>query len=126
MGKRLRRPRGARCPGPACASARLAGQPRGALEGSQTWGVPPGFDTEGFLQAAKRNFVTLQDAWDRGDMSTLRGMMTDEMLREIRGQLAERDRQPATQKTDVVMLEAQLLGSRSCPRSTWPAWSSPG
>lgn len=93
----------------------LAGQPRGALEGSQTWGVPPGFDTEGFLQAAKRNFVTLQDAWDRGDMGTLRGMMTDDMLREIRGQLAERDRQPATQKTDVVMLEAQLLGIEELP-----------
>jgi predicted lipid-binding transport protein (Tim44 family) len=93
----------------------LAGQPRGALEGSQTWGVPPGFDTEGFLQAAKRNFVTLQDAWDRGDMGTLRGMMTDDMLREIRGQLAERDRQPAMQKTDVVMLEGQLLGIEELP-----------
>jgi len=59
--------------------------------------------------------VTLQDAWDRGDMSTLRGMMTDDMLREIRGQLAERDRQPATQKTDVVMLEGQLLGIEELP-----------
>jgi predicted lipid-binding transport protein (Tim44 family) len=84
---------------------------RGGLEGS-TWGVPAGFDTEGFLVAAKRNFTTLQAAWDRGDMNTLRGMMTDEMLGEIRGQLAERDRQPpaAPQQTEVEMLEAQLLG----------------
>ena len=38
-------------------------------------------------------------------------MMTDDMLREIRGQLAERDRRRRhQQKTDVVMLEAQLLG----------------
>src|SRR5205085_6724617 len=36
----------------------------GALQGSQTWGIPPGFDTDGFLAAAKRNFTTLQDAWD--------------------------------------------------------------
>ena len=55
--------------------------------------------------------MTLQDAWDRGDMSTLRSMMTDEMLREIRGQLAEREPTLGDrQKTEVVMLEAQLLG----------------
>lgn len=90
----------------------LSGQARGALEGSQGWGIPAGFDTEGFLAAAKRNFVTLQDAWDRSDMDTLRGMMTDEMLAELRTQMAERDRSPAPAgaRTDVVMLEAQLLG----------------
>lgn len=84
----------------------------GALAGSQSWGVPAGFDTEGFLAAAKRNFTTLQDAWDRSDMSTLRSMMTDEMLAEIRNQMAERDGQPAAPgaRTEVVMLEAQLLG----------------
>lgn len=89
----------------------LGGGGASALSGSQTWGIPPGFDTEGFVRAAKRNFMTLQDAWDRADVATLRGMMTDGMLSEIRGQIAERERQPATaQKTDVVMLEAQLLG----------------
>jgi predicted lipid-binding transport protein (Tim44 family) len=91
-------------------SALGAGQPRGALEGSQTWGVPPGFDTDGFLAAAKRNFVTLQDAWDRSDMSALRSMLTDEMLQEIRGQMAGREPMLPGQKTEVVMLEAQLLG----------------
>ncbi|GAB3667912.1 Tim44 domain-containing protein [Ramlibacter alkalitolerans] len=82
------------------------------LAGSQNWGVPAGFDTEGFLQAAKRNFNTLQGAWDRGEMSTLRSMMTDEMLGEVRKQMAERERegQGAPQSTEVVMLEAQLLG----------------
>jgi predicted lipid-binding transport protein (Tim44 family) len=87
--------------------------PRGALEGSQNWGVPPGFDTDGFLVAAKRNFVTLQDAWDRSDMGTLRGMMTDEMMTEIRRQIGERDQQAGSvpaQRTEVEMLEAQLLG----------------
>jgi predicted lipid-binding transport protein (Tim44 family) len=82
-----------------------------ALGGSQTWGVPPGFDTEGFLAAAKRNFVTLQDAWDRGDMATLRTMMTDEMLAEIKAQLADRERQGGQPgRTEVAMLEASLLG----------------
>jgi len=89
----------------------LEGQ-RDVLAGSQTWGVPAGFDTEGFLTAAKRNFVTLQDAWDRGDTGALRSMMTDEMLGEIRKQIAERERQSqaAPQRTEVVMLEGQLLG----------------
>lgn len=83
-----------------------------ALAGSQNWGVPEGFDTEGFLTAAKRNFVTLQSAWDRSDIASLRAMMTDEMLTEIRGQLSEREAQRPGQpnQTDVVMIDAQLLG----------------
>ncbi|AYM97268.1 Tim44 domain-containing protein [Acidovorax sp. 1608163] len=82
------------------------------LAGSQNWGVPEGFDTDGFLSAAKRNFVTLQAAWDRSDISTLRSMMTDSMLEEIRTQLAERESQRGAEPnhTDVVMIEAQLLG----------------
>ncbi|MES2633305.1 MAG: Tim44-like domain-containing protein [Pseudomonadota bacterium] len=82
------------------------------LAGSQNWGVPAGFDTPGFITAAKRNFVTLQDAWDRSDIESLRAMMTDGMLVEIRSQLAERETHLGGQpnKTDVVMLEAQLLG----------------
>src|SRR5450830_924925 len=83
-----------------------------ALGGSQSWGIPAGFDTEGFLGAAKRNFVALQAAWDRSDIPTLRAMMTDGMLDEIRVQLNEREaHRPGQQnKTDVVMIEAQLLG----------------
>lgn len=84
-----------------------------ALAGSQNWGVPADFDAEGFLAAAKRNFITLQAAWDRSDIATLRSMMTDGMVQEIRAQLSERElhrdgAQP--NQTDVVMLEAQLLG----------------
>ena len=83
-----------------------------ALTGAQTWGVPAGFDADGFVEAAKRNFVTLQDAWDRSDITTLRSMMTDEMLGEIKQQLADREREHAGQptKTEVVMIEASLLG----------------
>jgi predicted lipid-binding transport protein (Tim44 family) len=54
----------------------------------------------------------LQDAWDRADLVVLRSMMTDEMLGEIKSQLAEREKQLGGQanRTEVVMLEAQLLG----------------
>ena len=82
------------------------------LAGSQNWGVPDGFDAAGFLAAAKRNFVSLQAAWDRSDIDALRLMMTDGMLSEIRTQLAERETHVGAQPnhTDVVMIEAQLLG----------------
>ena len=84
-----------------------------ALSGSQSWGVPADFDIAGFTEAAKRNVITLQDAWDRSDIPALRAMMTDDMLTEIQSQLAERERTATpgqVNKTDVVMLEAQLLG----------------
>jgi predicted lipid-binding transport protein (Tim44 family) len=85
---------------------------RSPLEGSQTWGIPADFDVNGFVEAAKRNFVTLQAAWDRSDITTLRSMMTDDMLREIRTQLEEREKinPNASGQTDVMMLNAQLLG----------------
>ena len=82
------------------------------LAGSQSWGVPAGFDAEGFLKACKANFLTLQDAWDRSDINNLRAMMTDEMLGEIKTQLAERESHTGAgvNKTDVQMLDAKLLG----------------
>ena len=82
------------------------------LAGSQTWGIPVGFDSEGFLTSAKANFVSLQAAWDKSDMAALRVMMTDTMHREIQSQLAERAVNVAgtINLTEVVMLEAHLLG----------------
>jgi predicted lipid-binding transport protein (Tim44 family) len=94
-----------------------AGRPSGivigsALAGSQNWGIPEGFESEGFINAAKANFVSLQAAWDRADIATLRSMMTDDMLREIQTQLTEREGHTGgtSNRTDVAMLEAQLLG----------------
>ena len=83
-----------------------------ALLGSQIWGVPAGFDAEGFLRAAKGNFVSLQAAWDRSDIESLRVMMTDEMLEDIKSQLAQREGHAGQYKniTEVVEIEAQLLG----------------
>ena len=80
--------------------------------GSQSWGVPADFDADGFLKACKSNFLTLQDAWDRSDINNLRAMMTDEMLGQIKVQLADRESHTGDgiNKTEVVMLNAQLLG----------------
>jgi len=83
-----------------------------ALGGQQTWGVPAGFDVDGFIAASKTNFMTLQAAWDRGDISSLRSMMTDEMLAEIKTQLADREQASAGQPnvTEILALDARLLG----------------
>jgi predicted lipid-binding transport protein (Tim44 family) len=82
------------------------------LAGSQSWGVPADFDTTGFLNAAKGNFVTLQAAWDKSDINALRVMMTDSMLKEIQTQLSEREVHTGgpINHTEVVMIDAKLLG----------------
>ena len=85
-----------------------------AVSGFQpTWSIPAGFDVNGFLHHAKENFVTMQDAWDRSDTASLRNLMTDDMLIEIKAQIAERDATSSLghmTKTEVVSLEAKLLG----------------
>ena len=95
----------------------IGGSAVSAPQGVQTWGVPEGFDTANFVAAAKANFITLQDAWDRADMASLRAMMTDSMLSEIKSQLAERESNFPGQpnKTEVVKLDAQLLGIEELP-----------
>ncbi len=99
------------------AGAQTAGDTGGVvigsgLAGTQTWGIPSEFDQPSFLTMAKANFVSLQAAWDRADVTALRAMMTDEMLGEIRQQLADRENHTggSANHTDVVMLNAQLLG----------------
>lgn len=95
-------------PVPSRATARIGS----SLIGSgHNWSIPEGFDVQGFVQSAKNNFISLQAAWDRADIPALRAMMTDNMLVEIQSQLAERGQLVAgPNTTEVVMLEAQLLG----------------
>lgn len=99
---------------PASAMPNSAGSMIGsALARSTGWGVPADFDSAGFLAAAKSHFITLQDAWDRADIATLRAMMTDPMLHEIQSQLREREAHTGNahpNKTEVMVLDAQLLG----------------
>jgi predicted lipid-binding transport protein (Tim44 family) len=84
----------------------------GAAGGANGWRVPTGFDAEAFLNASKANFIWLQAAWDRSDIHSLRSMMTDDMLAQITAQLAEREQHAGsgTNVTEVVVLEARLLG----------------
>jgi len=78
---------------------------------SASWYVPSGFDVEGFLDNAKRQFVRLQAAYDTGNLVELREFTTPEMFEEIRSQIT--GRAGAANVTDVVRIDAQLLGIES-------------
>jgi predicted lipid-binding transport protein (Tim44 family) len=68
--------------------------------------IPAGFDVNGFLGEARRNFMRLQDANDRGDFVRLRQVTTQEMFDALKSDASERH---AGQQTDVVTLNASLL-----------------
>ena len=65
--------------------------------------VPAGFDTAGFLRAAKMNFIKLQVANDSGKLDEIREFTTHEMYDELRRDIH------AGQQTDVLALNADLL-----------------
>jgi len=70
--------------------------------------LPPGFDEYAFLDNAKQFFSGLQKAWDQGDLVALREYATPEMFATIEQDLA--GRADSANQTDVVTLNAQLLG----------------
>ena len=69
--------------------------------------APADFDAEQFLRHARTNFVNLQGAYDRRDLSTIRDFLTPEMYREIEAEVRQAGNAP--QKTDVVSLDAEVL-----------------
>ena len=72
-----------------------------------TKALPPGFDEEAFVREAKINFIRMQAANDAGNTDDIRVFTTPELFAEIRMQLDERGE--ATQVTDVVKLNAEVL-----------------
>jgi predicted lipid-binding transport protein (Tim44 family) len=72
------------------------------------WGVPADFDTPAFIRSAKVNFIRLQAAWDAKNLADIREFTTPEVFAEIRLQIEED--KAANNRTDVVALEAELLG----------------
>jgi len=68
--------------------------------------VPAGFDTAGFLRAAKSNFLRLQLANDAGKLDEIREFTTDEMFDALRQDVLTR---AGGQQTDVMSLNADLL-----------------
>lgn len=73
--------------------------------------LPPDFDAASFLRHAKTNFIRMQAAWDRADVNDIREFTTPEMFGELKMQLAERG--ASSNQTDVVTIEAEMLGVES-------------
>jgi predicted lipid-binding transport protein (Tim44 family) len=72
------------------------------------WGIPADFDVPGFVRNAKSYFIRLQAAWDKADINDIREFTTPEMFGELRLQIQERGATP--NNTDVVQIDAELLG----------------
>ncbi len=69
--------------------------------------VPAAFDSEGFARTAKMIFIRLQAANDTADLDDLRRFSTPELFASLRIDL--QDRGSATQTTDVVKVDTEVL-----------------
>ena len=61
-----------------------------------------------FLQVARKQFTELQKVWDNGDITAIRGFVTESMAYGLEKQLAERG--AAANHTSVVSLHTEWLG----------------
>lgn len=69
--------------------------------------IPADFDVPAFLRQAKLGFVRLQAANDTADLADIRDFTSPEVFAEIK--LAIDERGAVEQKTDVIVLEAEVL-----------------
>jgi len=88
----------------ATAGAAAAPAMAGGLAGG--FGIPAGFDKSGFEDNAKKQFMTLQSANDKGDLDAVRDFATDEFYNQIAKDVVGGNKD-ATQVDD---LHAELLG----------------
>lgn len=90
------------------AGGSMIGSGIGSNRVSDTVGkIPADFDVAGFARNAKVNFIRLQAASDIGNLDDIREFTTPEMFAELKMELAERG--GATQNTDVVSIEAEVI-----------------
>ncbi len=68
--------------------------------------VPADFNADAFLREAKKSFLALQAANDRGNLSGIRELVTDDMYQQLKQDVDERR---GAQRTDVMNLDASLL-----------------
>ena len=69
--------------------------------------LPAGFDAPAFERIAKMIFIRMQAANDSADLNDLRTFTTPEMFASVKLDLQERG--SATQRTDVVKVDAEVL-----------------
>ena len=90
------------------ASTAASAQPVAAAAPTSRGGrLPADFDAAGFERIAKMIFIRMQAANDSGDLNDLRAFTTPEMFASLRVDL--QDRGGASQTTDVVRIDAEVL-----------------
>lgn len=85
-------------------------QPGGAGANSVTASLdrwPADFNAGEFVRHARRNFVRLQEAYDRKDLSVMRDYLAPEIYRQIEADI--RAAGTADERTEVLTLEAEVL-----------------
>jgi predicted lipid-binding transport protein (Tim44 family) len=68
---------------------------------------PAGFNATEFVRHARLNFVRLQEAYDRKDLSTMSDFLAPEVYREIEADI--RAAGASEERTEVLTLEAEVL-----------------
>ena len=71
--------------------------------------LPANFDEAAFLHTAKKFFITMQGLYDQGNLQAMREYCTDDVLADLTTEVKARGND-AYNQTDVVTVEAQLLG----------------
>ena len=97
-------------PATAASAAPGALAPTPAAPVDEKWFIPGDFNTPEFLTQAKAQFVAIQAVWDSGDVKKLTDYLTDDLIAELKPQVLARD---GTTQTEVVLLNAELLGIES-------------
>jgi predicted lipid-binding transport protein (Tim44 family) len=79
------------------------------------FGIPAGFDKLGFEENAKKQFMTLQAANDKGDLDEVRNFATDEFYNQIAKDVITGNKDA----TQVDELHAELLGVETERNHYW-------
>lgn len=93
--------------GQASVGSAIASQPSTQDTAVGSWFIPADFDQATFLSESKKQFVAIQRYWDQADQKALSEVLTDDMFAEFSEQLSRRQ---GTSTTEVVLLNAELLG----------------
>lgn len=98
------------------ARAPVGGGVAGAATGlASGFGIPAGFDKAGFEENAKKQFMALQAANDKGDLDAVRDFSTDEFYNQIAKDVVGGNKEA----TQVDELNAELLGIETDRGQYW-------
>ncbi len=73
--------------------------------------LPPGFDSNGFLQGARSHYHTLQKAWNDADFATISEYVSAELCEQMK---IDRQQHEAVE-TEVMFVDAELVRADTTP-----------